>query len=97
VTNADFWVTESRNGKLARNIKVKGEVESISSGRQRELFLYRWRVPVKVLLIMSLRTCFRAHKSDSSSTELYLRSDDMLHEDQEGSVRWCKGKGDIPV
>ena len=79
--NAEFWLTESRNGKLARNIKVKGEVESISSG-QRELFLYRWSVSVKVLLITSLRTCFRAHKSDSSSTGSFMRSDDMLHKDQ---------------
>lgn len=97
MTNAGFWLTESRNGKLARNIKIKGEVESISSGRQRELFLCRWRVSVKVLLIMSLRTCFTAHKSDSSSTGLYLRSDDMLHEDQEDSIRWYKGKGNVPV
>jgi hypothetical protein len=83
---AEFWLAESSNGKLARNNKVKGEVKSISSG-QSEVFLYQWTVSVKILLIMSLPSCFTARKFDSSSTERHLRSDDMLHEGQEGSIR----------
>jgi hypothetical protein len=38
-----------------------------------------------------------ARKFDSSLTERYLLSDDMLHEGQEGSIRWYKGKGHVPV
>jgi hypothetical protein len=93
---AEFWLTESSNGKLARNNKVKREVKSISSG-QRELFLYRRKVSVKILLIMSLRFYFMVRKFDSSSTECYLRSDDMLHEGQKVSLRWYKGKSHVLV
>jgi hypothetical protein len=46
---------------------------------------------------MSLRTCFLALKFDSSSTGRHLRSDDMLHECKQSSVRWYKCKGHIPV
>jgi len=62
VKSVEFRLTESSNGKLARNNIVKVEVKSISSG-QRKLFLYLWRVSVKLLLIMSLRTCFMARNS----------------------------------
>jgi len=94
--SAESWLTESSNRKLARSNKVKVEVKSISSG-QRELFLYQWIVSVEILLIMSLCICFLAREFDSSSTECYLRSDDMFHEGQESSIRWYKGKGHVPV
>jgi hypothetical protein len=69
----EFWLTESRNGKLARKNKGKVEVTTDSSG-QRELFLYRRSVSVKILLIMSLLTCFMARKFDPSPTDIYFES-----------------------
>lgn len=48
-------------------------------------------------ILLSLRICFMVRKFDSSSNERYLRSDDMLHEGQEGSIRWYRGKGHVPV